>query len=234
MKNIAVIIGKELRGYFNSIIAYTVMVVFLLVTGYLYVLPLFISKEATIRQLIGTMPVIYLFLIPAITMRLFSEEIKSGTLEILFTQPVNDYEVLFGKYLAALIFLSITIICTLFYPLSLLFLGRPDIGQVISSYIGLILLGGALISVGTLASALTKNQIVSFIMALGICFIFFFLGKMTMLVPPFFGNIIDYIGIDRHYENIARGVLDTRDIIYYLSVAAFFLYSALYVLKNRK
>jgi ABC-2 type transport system permease protein len=234
MRNIIILAKKELMGYFNSLIAYTVIVVFLLISGYLFVSPLFVMKEATIKHFISLMPMLYLFFIPAVTMRLFSEEIKSGTIEILFTQPVEDHEILLGKYLASLIFLIIALACTVFYSLSLLFVGSPDFGRIVSSYIGLVLLGGAFISAGIFASALTKNQIISFIVTFVVCFMFFMMGKITALVPPVFANIIDYAGIDSHYENIARGIIDTRDIIYYFSIITFFLYSALCVIKGRK
>jgi ABC-2 type transport system permease protein len=232
--NIITIVKKELRGYFNSLIAYIVIVVFTVISGYFFVTPLFIAKEATIKHLVQLVPLLYLFFIPAITMRLISEEIKTGTLEILLTHPVEDYEILLGKYAASLVFLSIMLLLTLFYPLSMVFIGGPGAGQVAASYIGMLFLGAAFLAAGVFASALTKNQIVSFIITFLICFAFYVMAKTTKLMPAFAANIVDYIGIDRHYDNMARGIIDSRDVVYYLSVTVFFLYAALGVIKSRK
>jgi ABC-2 type transport system permease protein len=233
-RNVIILVKKELNSYFNSLIAYVVIVVFLLVCGYFYSAPIFVINKPIIRHFVTLLPLLYLFFIPAITMRLFAEEIHSGTIEILFTQPIKDYEILLGKYFSAVCFITIIILCTLFYPISLLLIGKLDIGQTIAAYIGLILLGSSFAAVGVFSSALTKNQIVAFIISFVICFIFFILGKITTFIPSFISSVADYVGIDRHFENIARGVIDTRDIIYYFSIIIFFLYSTLYVLKTRR
>jgi len=234
IEKIIIIFKKEFRSYFNSLIAYIVLVVFLLITGYFFAVPLFIINQATLRHLVNLLPLMFLFFIPAITMRLFSEEIKVGTIEILLTQPVNDYEILIGKYIAGVVFISVGILATFFYPITLIFIGKLDIGQTIAQYIGLFFLIIMFSSIGIFGSILTKNQIVAFIISFVICFAFFIIGKLNMLVPPVFVKLVDFIGIDSHFENITRGVIDTRDIIYFLSIAGLFLISTLAIFRSRK
>jgi ABC-2 type transport system permease protein len=208
--------------------------VFALICGYFFAAPLFVMNQSTIRHVISMMPLLLLFFMPAITMRLFSEEIKVGTIEILATQPVFDYEILLGKYLAATGFFVVTVACTLIFPVTLLFVGRPDIGQMFAQYIGVIFLGAMFAAIGTFSSTLTKNQIVAFIIGFLVCFVIFIVGKLTMFMPSFLVGAIDFIGIDTHFENISRGVIDTRDILYFVSMIVLFLYASLAVLKAKK
>jgi len=221
-KKIVVLLKKELNLYFNSPIAYIVISIFLLLLGFFYARPLFIQNYATLRHVFDVIPLFFLFFIPAITMRLYSEEYKSGTIEIIFTLPVKKIEVLLAKYLSAVTIVLISIILTLLYPLTLLLFGKFDIGQTIAGYIGVVLLILFFSSIGVFSSSLTKNQIVSFVISFSIMFIFFLLGKLGIFVSP----TVAYIGIDPHYDNFVRGIVDARDIVYFLSLTGFFLYLA--------
>ncbi|MEW6040025.1 MAG: ABC transporter permease subunit [Elusimicrobiota bacterium] len=234
MKNILILLKKELKLYFDSPIAYVVSVLFLLICGYFFATPLFLINQASIRHLMDLLPLLYLFFIPAITMRLFAEEQKTGTIEILFTLPLNDYEILIAKYLSSTILIIICTLITLFYTALLFLVGSPDLGQIISTYIGLFLMCAMFSAVGVFGSTLTKNQIVSFIITFVICFFFYLVGKISVFIPPALQEIINFIGNDVHFENISRGLIDTRDVIYYVSICAFFLYTALVIIKSRK
>lgn len=234
MGNTEIIFKKEFRSYFNSLTAYIVIVLFLLITGYFFVSPLFIMNQATIRHFVDMMPLLMLFFVPAVTMKSFAEEMKFGTLEILATQPVEDYEIILGKYASAVAFVFTGFLFTLFYPLTLILISRIDIGQVIAQYIGIFLLVSFYASIGIFSSILTKNQVVAFIVSFVICFAFFVIGKLSQIAPPFLIGVIDFIGIDSHFENISRGVLDTRDFIYFLSISFFFLFSTLGLFKSKR
>ncbi len=232
--NTFTVFKKEIRTYFNSPIAYIVIVLFLLISGYFFSAPIFIINQASIRHLIDLFPLLFLFFIPAITMRLFSEEQKTGTIEILMTLPLKEYEILLGKFLSSVVLVSICVLMTLFYSIILSFFGKIDTGQIFVSYLGVILLGMTFSSIGIFSSSITKNQIVSFIVAFVICFALFMLGKITIFIPSFLVGLVEFIGIDSHFENTVRGIIDTRDVVYYSSISVLFLYMTLCRLKFRK
>ena len=188
------------------------------------------------RGFFGLMPWIFLFFIPAVTMKLWAEEKKIGTIEILMTLPIRDYEVVIGKFLACLALLSVTILLTLVVPFSVMYLGNPDVGTLITGYIGLLLMGAAYIAIGFFASTLTENQIVAFIIGIVICLTLLLIGEDIVLfkTPNWLFPIFSYLGLGAHYSSILRGVLDSRDIIYYLSVIAFFLYLSTLAVESRK
>ncbi|OGS20833.1 MAG: hypothetical protein A2252_00255 [Elusimicrobia bacterium RIFOXYA2_FULL_39_19] len=234
MKNISIILKKELRAYFNSPIAYIVIVLFLMLSGYFFSLQLFVSNNASVRPVIDLMPLMFLFFVPAITMRLFSEEIKSGTIEILSTLPLKEEEIILGKYLSAVALIAICVITTLFYPFLVFLLGRPDLGQIFSAYMGTILIGSTFAAIGIFCSSISKNQIISFIAGFVICFVFYIIGQTAMFLPGLLADIANYTGISAHFENFTRGVADTRDILYFLSIITLFLYATLAVLKTKK
>lgn len=234
MKNVLLLIKKELLSYFNSPIAYIVIIVFLIICGYFFTAPLFVINQATIRHFIELLPLFFLFFIPAITMRIFAEELKSGTIEIISTLPMYEYEILVAKYISSLLLISIILLITLIYPISLSIFGKLDWGSVIGSYVGAFFLCSMFSSVGVFTSILSKNQIVSFILCFLICFFLFVVGKLTTFMPAGIGSILNFIGIDSHFDNATRGIIDTRDIIYYLSFIFLFLYSSYAVFLNRK
>ena len=188
------------------------------------------------RGFFGLMPWIFLFFIPAVTMKLWAEEKKIGTIEILMTLPIRDYEVVIGKFLACLALLAVTILLTLVIPFSVMYLGNPDVGTLITGYIGLLLMGAAYIAIGFFASTLTENQIVAFIIGIVICLTLLLIGEDIVLfnTPNWLFPIFSYLGLGAHYSSILRGVLDSRDIIYYLSVIGFFLYLSTLAVESRK
>ena len=188
------------------------------------------------RGFFGLMPWIFLFFIPAVTMKLWAEEKKIGTIEILMTLPIRDYEVVIGKFLACLALLAVTILLTLVVPFSVMYVGNPDVGTLITGYIGLLLMGAAYIAIGFFASTLTENQIVAFIIGIVVCLTLLLIGEDIVLfkTPNWLYPIFSYLGLGAHYSSILRGVLDSRDIIYYLSVIAFFLYLSTLAVESRK
>ena len=229
-----VISKREIRTYFNSPIAYIVVTVFTIITGYLFFTQLFIEKQAEMRGLFGVMPLLFMFLVPAITMRLLAEEKNAGTLELLITMPVRDWEIVVGKFLAALVMVCTALSLTLVFALTVRTLGPLDKGPTIGGYVGLVLMGGAYAAVGLMASSYTRNQIVAFIISFAICFALYLLGRVSQFAPEALQPILAFLSIDTHFENISRGVIDSRDVIYYLSVMVVCLLLATVSLESRK
>jgi ABC-2 type transport system permease protein len=226
---------REIRHYFNSPVPYVVATVFLLVAGFLFFSTVFIENQADLRGFFSSYLLWFLpILIPAVTMRLLAEEKGSGSLEILVTMPVRDWEVVIGKYLAALVFVAVLVGLTVVYAFSLSFVGPLDKGATASGYVGLFLLGATYSAIGLMASAFTKNQIVAFIVGFGICFALFLIGKITQLVPPSLQAFTAFVGTDAHAESFTRGVIDSRDVIYYLSLIAVSLVVATVTIAARK
>jgi ABC-2 type transport system permease protein len=215
---------REFRTFFASPIAYVVLGGFLLVSGWLYFSTLFLAGQASLRQFFGIAPVLFVVLVPAITMRAIAEERKSGTLELLLTLPMEDWQVVGGKFLAALGMVGAGLAWTLPYALTVASLTAPgvgfDWGPVVAGYLGLLLLAASFIGLGLWASALSKNQIVGFIIALVLCFAFYFVDKFAALLPESLGQVLQFLSVDYHFDNIARGVIDTRDLVFYLSLTA--------------
>jgi ABC-2 type transport system permease protein len=218
---------RDFQAYFNSPAAYVVLGVFLLVLGYLFFSTLFLGGFASMRGFFGVAPVLFVVFGPAITMRLISEERKTGTIEQLLTLPVSNFEVVMGKFLAAVGIVIVGLLFTLPYAVSVSFLTASDVpfdfGPVIGGYLGLILLSSAFLALGLFASSLTKNQIVAFIIGLALCFFFYFVDKFAVLMPAKVGAVLEYISVDHHFGNIARGVIDTRDLVFYLSLITVFI-----------
>jgi ABC-2 type transport system permease protein len=222
MQTAMAIARREMRTYFNSPIAYIVIGVFLLVGGWLYFSTLFLAGRASLRGFFGVAPVLFVVFAPAVTLRLIAEEKKSGTLELLLTMPIRDWEVVVGKFAASLGMVGVGLIFTLAYPLSVSSLAAPgtrlDWGPVIGGYVGLLLMASSFLALGLWASALSRNQIVGFIIGLLICFAFYFVDKFAMVLPEALGEVLEFVSVDYHFENIARGVIDTRDVVFYLSL----------------
>ena len=229
-----VISRREIRTYFNSPVAYIVVPVFVIITGYLFFTQLFLEKQADMRGFFNIMPLLFMFMIPAITMRLLADEKSSGTLELLITMPVRDWEVVVGKFLAAMALLCTAIGLTLVFAITVKSLGPLDRGPAIGGYLGLVLMGGAYVSIGVMASALTRNSIVSFIVAFAISFALYLLGRLTQFLPQALQKLVAFLSIDGHFENIGRGVVDSRDVIYYLSVMTVCLLLATLSLESRR
>jgi ABC-2 type transport system permease protein len=220
------IFKKEFASYFVSPIAYIVMSVFLVVTGWFFFSTFFLHNQANLRNFFGLLPITLTFVIPAITMKLFSEELNVGSYEVLLTLPVTFVDVVLGKFLAALVFVATMLLPTLAYPLTVSFLGQLDWGPVAGGYIGALLLSAAFCGVGLFASSLTRNQIVAFIIAMAICFSLTIIDKMLFFLPQSLLGLLEYLGADFHFENISKGVIDSRDIVYFLSLTFASLYGA--------
>jgi ABC-2 type transport system permease protein len=229
-----VISRREIRTYFNSPVAYIVVTVFTIITGYMFFTQLFLEKQAELRSLFGFMPFLFMFMVPAVTMRLLADEKSSGTLELLSTMPVRDWEVVVGKFLAALALVATAIGLTLAFTISVKLLGPLDRGPAIGGYLGLLLMAGAFVAIGVMCSAFTRNSIVAFIAAFGVCFALYLFGKLTQFVPQTLQPIIAFLSIDGHFENIGRGVVDSRDVIYYLSIIVTCLLLATTSLESRR
>ncbi|SMO75017.1 gliding motility-associated ABC transporter permease subunit GldF [Solitalea koreensis] len=238
------ILKKEIAGFLSSMVAYVTIVFFLVITGlFLWVFPdssILDNGYATLDQLFYIAPYVFMFLIPAITMRSFAEEKKEGTFETLATSPLTDWQIVIGKFFAGLLLVILALVPTVIYYFSVYQLGSTpgniDSGAVIGSYIGLLLLGAAFTSIGIFTSSLTTNQIVAFVLAVFLCF-FCFAGFESISSIAFLGKIdslLISLGISAHYQSISRGVLDTRDLIYFLSFAALFLAATKMVLSIRK
>ncbi|MDE0089517.1 MAG: ABC transporter permease [Candidatus Poribacteria bacterium] len=236
MQNINAIFKKEFRSYFNSPIAYIFITFFLGISSWLFFQTFFFANEAELRGFFGLMPWIFLFFIPAVTMKLWAEEKKIGTAEILMTLPIRDYEVVVGKFLASFGLLAITALFSLGLPISVIYLGDPDGGTIVCGYIGLLLMGGAYLAIGLFASTLTENQIIAFILGITICFVLLIIGTDYVLfsTPGWLYPIFSYLGLSAHYSSILRGVIDSRDIIYYLSIIGFFLFLSASAIESRK
>ncbi|MFZ5432515.1 MAG: ABC transporter permease subunit [Calditrichota bacterium] len=234
MQNILYIFKREFRSYFDSPVAYIVLMFFLLISGYFFTSNLFLMDQANLRTLFGIVPLLYVFFIPAISMRLIAEEKKSGTIELLYTYPLRDCEIVVGKYLAALGLIVVLLLFSIIYAISVSMLGNMDAGQTVSGYIGLFLMGAAYLAIGIFASSITENQIVAFIVALAISFFFFILDKILFFVPLSLASILEYLSIEYHFQSISRGVIDTRNLIYFLSMIFVGLLLASHALSRRK
>ncbi len=233
-QNIAPIFRRELRSYFNSPVAYVVIVVFLAIIGWFFTSNLFLVNMASMRVVFELVPLVFLFFVPAITMRLLAEEKKSGTLELLTTKPVPDAEIVIAKFLAAWVLLAAALVPTLLYLITMMSLGSIDLGPVVAGYIGLLLMGGSYIAIGIFASSLTENQIIAFITSFLIVLALFLMDKVLMYVPEGLASTLEFLAVDYHFSNIARGVIDSRDIIYFASLLGFSLLLATVSLERRK
>lgn len=228
MRNTTTIALREFKSYLASPTAYVVTGIFLLLTGFLFSISPATYFETSIKGLWefwGTL--VLLLLASVLTMRLLAEEKKMGTLELLLTAPVRDSEVIMGKFLGSLGILTIMLALTFYYPILLMWFGDPDMGPIVTGYLGLFLLGGASLAVGLFASSLTSNQLVAAMVAGGIIFALWFVGLAAGLLPEAMGEVISYLSLYHHFSSFMRGIIDTRGIIYYLSITVLFLYLAI-------
>jgi gliding motility-associated transport system permease protein len=233
MSNMLPILKKELRSYFLSPAAYIVVTVFLLICGWFFSTSLFVVNQASMRNLFTIIPFIFTFFVPAVTMRLLSEEKKTGTFELLVTMPVSDLEVILGKYLASLVLLAVAVGLTFTYAFTLAALGNTDAGETVSGYLGLVLLGAGYLAIGILASSLTENQIVAFIISFLVIFVLSLIDKVLLFFPAALASIFEYLSAEYHFNNIARGVIDSRDLVYYASLVLLGLFFSARALRRR-
>jgi len=244
---------KEMRLYFTSPTAYVVIAVFLLLAGYFFfaIFDFFTRAslqtamnpqmgrdlnvtDSVLRPLFSNVSVILLLLMPLVTMRLFAEERRSGTIELLLTYPVRDGAVLLGKFLAALALYGAMLALTLLYPALLFAFARPEWGPVLTGYLGLVLLGAAFTAVGLFASSLTENQIVAAMTTFGILLLFWVIGWTSDTVGGATGRVLTHLSLIEHFDNFVKGVLDTRDVVYYLSFTTLALFLTLRSLEARR
>ena len=256
MRNFYLIAKKELDSYFASPVAYVVITIFLIITGYSFYNQfasfstlsfqaasnpaiaqqqnLLNITETVVRPLFGYISMIMLLMMPLLTMRLFAEEKKSGTIELLLTYPISDIEVILGKFFACFIVFLLMLLLTFTYPGLLIMLGEPEIGPTITGYIGLIFMGAAFISLGIFTSSLTENQIIAATLSFGFLLLFFMMGYSVSLMGPTLGNLMNYISMIQHLEGFAKGIVDTTDIIYYILFITLFIFLTLRVLESKK
>lgn len=239
------IFWKEVNAFFSSLIGYIVVGGFLVILGLvLFVFPdtsLLNYNYASLDQLFDLAPMIFMFLIPAITMRSFAEEQQNGTIELLVTRPLRDFEIVLGKYLACMLLVLFAILPTILYYVTIYQLGAPkgnlDSGAILGSYIGLIFLSGVFVAIGLFASSLTNNQVVGFILGTFLCFIFYwgflFFSRLPIFVAKV-DDIVQMIGIDYHYRIISKGIIDTRNVVYFLTVILVFIWMTQTSLERRK
>ena len=228
------ILSKEFKDYFISPIAYIVISIFLVVTGWFFFSTFFLYNQAEMRNFFNLLPITFAFVIPAVTMRLFSEELNVGSYEILLTLPVSFKDIILGKFLAAVLFMAAALLPTLSYPICVSTLGELDWGPVMGGYMGSILLAAAYAAIGLFASSLTRNQIVAFIVGTVICFSLTLINAMLYFLPVPLLDVISYLGATPHFNNIAKGVIDSRDIIYFLSVVFIGLYGSHLVMQEKE
>jgi ABC-2 type transport system permease protein len=236
---------KELSSFFTSLTGYIVVIIFLLVNSlFMWVFPGSInvidSGYANLDALFIMAPWVFLFLVPAVTMRLFSEEKKTKTIDLLLTRPLSDFQIVFAKYLAGVSIVVISLIPTFVFYISIWLLGDPvgnlDVGGTWGAYIGLLFLASIYVAIGVFSSSLSENQIVSFLIAVTISFVFYVGFESIAFLKPIesISFFIKNIGINEHYSSISRGVIDSRDIIYFLAVISIFLLFTRTVLQSRK
>ena len=227
------IMKKEFKSYFVTPIAYIVISVFLLVTGWFFFSAFFIYNQASLRGFFSFLPFSFAFVIPAVAMRLFAEERGTGSYEILLTLPVTFRDVVLGKFFAATAFVAVMLAPTLFYPVTISFLGDLDWGPVFGGILGALFLGAAFAAIGLFASSLTRNQIIAYITGTALCFALVLIDKMLFFLPSSWVRGITYLGADYHFQNIAQGVIDSRDILYFISIVFISLYAAAIALKEK-
>ncbi len=250
MGKMVAIYKRELFYFFSSIIAYTVITIFTLLAGYFFSTRLALFNllsmqssypmrqlsltDVVIRPLFGNMSTILLLILPLLTMRLLSEERKSGTAELLFTYPISDWDVILGKFFATLTVFAAMLVLTLLYPFILLKYVAPEPGVIISCYLGLFLMGMSFIAMGLFFSCLGENQIVAGVSTFGLGLLFLIIGWVAPFVSSSMGNVINQISILFHFQNFSIGIIDTNDIIYYLLFSAFFLFLSSRVLESNR
>jgi ABC-2 type transport system permease protein len=253
MSKMAAIYRKEFAFFFNSLIAYVVLTIFLLIAGYFfynllayfnlisiqamqnpYLAQQLSITEGVLQPLFGNISILMLLILPLLTMRLLSEERKSGTAELLFTYPISDWDVLLGKYFATLTVFAAMLGCTLLYPLLLGKYANPEIGPLMSSYLGLFLLGMSYVAMGLFFSSISENQIVAGVLTFGFGLLFLIIGWVTPFASPWVAKVVGQLSILDHLENFTKGVIDTNDIVYYVCFSSFFLFCSSRVLDSNR
>ncbi|MCH5293502.1 MAG: ABC transporter permease [Treponema sp.] len=223
IKNPALIImRRELKSYFTSPIAYIVTGLFLIITGILFFTTFFLQNRAELRLLFGNLPVLLSFFVPALTMRIFAEERRVGSIETLMTLPVTEIDVVCGKYLASLLSTLAMLCPTLFYVITAEIFGSPDYGPIVGGYLGAVFLCASYTAIGIFATSITKNQIIAFFTGFIICIALTMLDSFLIFLPAKIVSVLSYISANAHFNSVARGIIDTRDLLYFASLTSLF------------
>lgn len=231
---------RQFASYFNGPVAYIVMAVFALLLGVFFWPPFFLMGRATVRDMFNLIPILLLLAAPAITMGLLAEEKRSGTIELLITMPIRDRDVILGKYLGVMGLFIVLLLLTLPFPLSISNpfsatpLGNLDWGPVWTGYLGLLLQGGAMLAIGLLASSLTDNQLIAFFVSAAACFAFWIIDRFLPFLPTSIASIVEWFSFDYHFRSLGRGVVDSRDVIFFLSIIGYSLGLSFLALESRR
>jgi ABC-2 type transport system permease protein len=241
MSGFCAVFKRELKGYFATPVAYVFLVIFLFFAGYLpFRDGFFEMRQADLRLFFNALPLLFVFMVPSAAMRLWSEERKSGSIELLLTLPITVCQAVLGKFFAAWCFLAIALLLTLPLPLTAAYLGEPDIGQIATGYLGSLLMAGGFLAIGSFFSALTKNQVISFILSVVACAVLVFAGNPTTLdylsltVSPAMVTVVESLSFQTHFESIARGVIEFKDIAYFIILISAWVSACMLVLEERK
>jgi ABC-2 type transport system permease protein len=234
MQNILAIAKREFASYFNSPIAYLVGSIYIILSGALFFNGLFLQGQAEMRGFFDQAPLLLFIIVPFLTMRLLAEERSQGTLELLLSMPVTDWQVVLGKYVASLGLLAVLTLLTAPFAISVASIGPIDKGAVLCGYLGMYLMAAAYAAIGLMTSAFTRNQIVAALIALFIGFSLFILTALMQILPPSFAGIINAVAIQTRFQSIARGVIDLRDLLYFLTISGGCLLIAQSALESRR
>ena len=242
LRHILTIVKREVTGYFESPVAYVFIVIFLLLSGFLTFMVggFFERGQASLVAFFAWHPWLYLFLVPAVGMRMWSEERRLGTIELLLTMPITPWQAIVGKFLASWLVLAIALALTFPIVITVNYLGHPDNGVILASYLGSLLLSGAYLSIAAMTSAMTRNQVVSFILSLVICLFLILAGwppvtnLLTQWASPWFVETIAAFSVMTHFESLQKGVIDSRDVLFFLSVIVFFLFTTSVIIRAHR
>lgn len=234
MNNILTIAGRQFRSYFNGPVAYIVICLVLLGLGLLFWKTFFLIGRTSAREMFAWLGIILVFAIPALTMGLLAEEKRTGTIELLITMPVTEAQVILGKFLGVFGLYAILLLLTLPYPICISTLGDLDWGPVFTGYVGLLLQGGAILAIGLMTSSWTGNQLIALFVALTLSVFFWVINKFLALLPAAAASALEWISFDYHFQSMARGVIDLRDVLFFFSIMIFALALAFRALESRR
>jgi len=242
VNTLGVIVRRELAAYFNTPIAYVFMVIFVFLSGVFtfYLGNYFERGEADLQPFFNFHPWLYLFLIPALSMRLWAEERRSGTIELLLTLPIAVWQAVLGKFLAAWLFTAAALACTFPLWLTVNYLGDPDNGVILASYLGSLLMAGAFLAIGSCMSAITRNQVIAFVVTAVVCLLFVLAGFPLVLdfvgawAPEFLVSAVSQMSFLTHFNAVSKGVIELADLLFYVSLIAFWLYACVLAVESRK
>ena len=235
MFNIRMIFRREIQSFFNSPMAYIFLVIFAIVSGYFFTNTFFLFGQSDLRVLFDMIPLVYLFFIPAVSMGLIARENNIGTMETISTLPLSTVEFVIGKFLAGFSLIMLGLLATSIHFITLVNVGTNiDYGAIFSGYLGLALMGATFTAIGIYSSSVTENQVVAFIIGVFLVLLFYMLDKTLVFAPQSIVGIVQFLAVDYHLSNISRGVIDSRNIIYFLSMIGFFIYLTIQTLEVRR